>query len=162
MFEKVLNNCYEDKTVSLKSINKKDFCVGVHKMIARYLAHLKHVVGKSIENETIEDMPNNNLRHIHEMNQSLTRDKIIHIMEECSVLKTSTSTTINTNRATESNVSDCKSLIRNKPTSPSSKTKLDHENKKGNDQLLATSLGLNSVITSLPCAEGCVRICFAS
>ena len=102
-------------------------------MIIRHLTHVKHLAGKSIENETIEHMPNNNLMHAHATHQSLTRDKIIHILKEHSVLKTNTSTTTNPNRVTEANVSDCKSLFRSKSTSPSSNTKLDHQTKKCNE-----------------------------
>ena len=87
MLEKVLSDYYEHKIVSMTSINKKDFHNDIREMIVRCLTHVKHVVGKSVENETIEDMPNNNLRHIHEMHQSLTRDKIIHITKECRMLK---------------------------------------------------------------------------
>ena len=48
---------------------------------------MKHAVGNSVENATIEDRPNKNLMHIHEMHQSLTRDKMTHITKENSVLK---------------------------------------------------------------------------
>ena len=102
-------------------------------MIACCLTHANRMVRTRIENANIEDMPNNNLRRTHEAHQSLTRDKTIHIVKEHSLLKASTTTTTNPNRATESNVSDCNSLIRNKPTSPSSNTKSDHQNEKGNE-----------------------------
>ena len=80
-------------------------------MIARHLTHLKHAVGKSVENGTIVVTQNNNLRLTHEMHQCLTRDEMIHIAKESIMLKTSSSTTTNPNRATEGNDSDCKSLI---------------------------------------------------
>ena len=54
-------------------------------------------------------------------------------MKDHSMLKTNAGATTSPNRATEANDSDCKSLIRNKPTSPSSSTKSDHQNKKGNE-----------------------------
>ena len=115
------------------SINKKDSCVDAHEMIARQLTHVKRVVGKSFEIETIEDMPSNNLRDTHEMRQSLTKDETTHIVKECSTLKTSTSTTTNPSSANVASASACKSLIRNKPTSPSSNTKLGSQNKQGNE-----------------------------
>ena len=59
------------------------------------------------------------------------------------MLKISASTTTDPNRATETNVSDCKSLIRNKPTSPSSNAKSDHQNEKGNEHLHGANLGIN-------------------
>ena len=102
-------------------------------MIARHLTHEKHVVGKSVENVTIENMLNNNLRHTHEMHQSLMKDKIIHIMKERSVLKARISATTSPNHANEANASDCKSLIRNEPRPPSSNTKSNNQNKKCNE-----------------------------
>ena len=81
VLEKVLSSQHEDKTVSLMSINEKELRIDIREMIARCFTHAKHVMGKSVENATIEDMPNINLKHIHEMHQSLKRDKIICIVK---------------------------------------------------------------------------------
>ena len=115
------------------SVNEKDVHIFTCKVIERCLTHVSQVVGKSVDSATIEGMPNNNLRRAHETCQALKRDKTIRIVKEHTMLKTSTSTTTNPNRATEASVTDCKSLIRKKPTSPLLNTKSDHQNKKFNE-----------------------------
>ena len=82
VLEKKIMCYYEVKTVSLTSISKKGFCIDTRKMIARHLTHVKLAVGKNVKNATIEEILNNNLRHIHAMYQFLTRDEMTHIVKE--------------------------------------------------------------------------------
>ena len=60
----------------------------MHNMIISHSAYVEHKLNKSAEDATIDEMPSSDFPHIHQMHESLTKNEITQIAEECSRKKT--------------------------------------------------------------------------
>ena len=77
--EKVLCDCYDEKTDPLVSVDKKIFYNEMFKLIS---VHEDHVKEKGLKNPTLKMMPNQKLKHVHKLCMSLSSDKIMQIETE--------------------------------------------------------------------------------